>query len=246
MNYDKLKEKRDFVVKNIHLLKKEVIDNYEMDFDIEFAHNSTAIEGNTLTLLETKMILEDKLSVGTKKLREIYEVVNHDKAWSYVKECVSNKKELNEEIVKEIHSLLMANIMIGGIYRNVEVRITGAKHTPPSFSEAYYQLQSFYESLKDNNYNDFELAAYTHAEFVRIYPFVDGNGRTSRIIMNYQLLKNGYLPISISNDDRFDYYEALDEYAISGNLEAFIKLIYELEDKKLDFYIEAINASENL
>lgn len=243
MDYNKLQEKRDYVMANKSKLSQSVLENYSNSFDVDFTHNSTAIEGNTLTLMETKLLLEDKLSVGSKKLREIYEVVNHNKAWNYVKNKVSNNEVLDEDKIKDIHNLLMSDIILGGIYRRVEVRITGARHTPPAPSDAYYQLQEFYQSLKDNSYNDFEIAAYTHAEFVRIHPFEDGNGRTSRIIMNYQLIKNGYLPISIKKEDRLKYYEVLDEYAVSGNLNPFIELIYDLEDKELDFYINAINST---
>lgn len=241
MNYNKLQEKRDYVIANKSKLSQDVLENYSNSFDIDFTHNSTAIEGNTLTLMETKLLLEDKLSVGSKKLREIYEVVNHNKAWNYVKNKVSNNEVLDEDKIKDIHNLLMSDIILGGIYRRVEVRITGARHTPPTPSDAYYQLQEFYQLLKDNIYNNFEIAAYTHAEFVRIHPFEDGNGRTSRIIMNYQLIKNGYLPISIKKEDRLKYYEVLDEYAVSGNINPFIELMYDLEDKELDFYINAIN-----
>ena len=240
MDYNKLREKRDFVLANKSKLSQGILENYSNSFDIDFTHNSTAIEGNTLTLMETKLLLEDKLSVGSKKLREIYEVVNHNKAWNYVKNKVSANESLDEDKVKDIHNLLMSDILLGGIYRTVEVRITGARHTPPTPSQAYYQLKKFYESLNDNNYNDFDIAAYTHAEFVKIHPFEDGNGRTSRIIMNYQLIKNGYLPISIKKEDRLKYYEVLDEYAVNGNLKPFVELIYELEDKELNFYIKAI------
>ncbi len=240
MDYNKLREKRDFVLANKSKLSQGILENYSNSFDIDFTHNSTAIEGNTLTLMETKLLLEDKLSVGSKKLREIYEVVNHNKAWNYVKNKVSNNEPLDEDKIKDIHNLLMSDILLGGIYRTVEVRIIGARHTPPTSSQAYYQLKEFYESLNNNNYNDFDIAAYTHAEFVKIHPFEDGNGRTSRIIMNYQLIKNGYLPISIKKEDRLKYYEVLDEYAVNGNLKPFVELIYELEDKELNFYIKAI------
>ena len=244
LDYNKLIEKRNFVRDNINKLDKNVLNNYQDNFDVDFTHNSTAIEGNTLTLLETKLLLSDKLSVGSKELREIYEVVNHNKAWNHVKTLVKENKLLDEEIAKELHSLLMENIMVGGIYRTVEVMITGAKHLPPKPSDAYYELKDFYTSLEVNHYNDLDIAAYTHAEFVKIHPFVDGNGRTSRIIMNYQLLKNGFLPISIKKEERLKYYEALDEYAVNNNLVPFKEIIYALEEKELDFYINAINDSD--
>jgi len=243
MNFDELFKKRDYVNNNIDKLDKSVIENYNDNFDINFTHNSTAIEGNTLTLMETKMILEDNLTVGIKELREIYEVVNHNKAWNFVKKCVSEHRKLDESIVKELHSILMENIIVGGIYRTVDVMITGAKHTPPSVNVAYQELKAFYDTLENNNYNEFERAVYLPAQFVKIHPFVDGNGRTSRIIMNYHLLANGFLPVSIKKDDRMHYYEVLDDYAVNGNLLPFIEMIYNLENEQLDFYIKAINDS---
>jgi len=243
LDYNRLMEKRNFVRDNVSKLDNIILDKYRENFSVDFTHNSTAIEGNTLTLLETKMLIEDNLSIGSKELREIYEVVNHNKAWNYVKGLIDDNKSLDEEVVKEIHSLLMDNIMVGGIYRTVEVMITGAKHIPPKSTDAYYELKDFYTSLNDGNYNDLDIAAYAHAEFVKIHPFVDGNGRTSRIIMNFQLLKNGFLPVSIKKEERLRYYEALDEYAINGNLDSFKEIVYELEDKELDFYIKAIGDS---
>lgn len=117
--------------------------SYEKDFELTFTHNSTAIEGNTLTLMETKVVLEDGISVGGKQLREIYEVVNHKKAYQYVKRCIAERKPLDESIVKDIHAILTENIIIGGIYRNQEVRISGAGHTPPAGNEMYNQIKTF-------------------------------------------------------------------------------------------------------
>ena len=126
--------------------------------------------------------------------------------------------------------------MQGGIYRNTDVIITGAKHTPPTPNDMYNQLRFFYEDLEKNieNMDAIELATWTHAEFVRIHPFIDGNGRTSRLIMNYQLMKNGFLPISIKAEDRLEYYNVLDLYATTGDIRPFEKLIEELEMKRLD------------
>ena len=170
-------------------LSPEVLSSFENSFNIEYAHNSTAIEGNTLTLIQTKAIIEDGLSVGGKELREIYEVANHAKAFAYVQKCVAEGKPLDENIVKDIHSLLMENILVGGVYRDVEVRITGAGHKPPAPSDMYRQVKNFFADLPYKpELNAVELAAWTHAEFVRIHPYTDGNGRTSRMIMNYQLL----------------------------------------------------------
>lgn len=106
-------------------------------------------------------------------------------------------------------------------------------HTPPSPNEMYRQIKMFYYDLSSNTLDPIELAAWTHAEFVKIHPFTDGNGRTSRLIMNYQLMKNGYLPISIDKKDRLSYYEALEEYAVNNNLMLFADMIATLEEQQL-------------
>lgn len=218
------------------------IASYERAFEIEYTHNSTAIEGNTLTLMETKLVLEDQISVGGKDLREIYEQVNHQKAFRYVKDCIAKKIPLDEKIIKDIHAMLMDHILVGGVYRNVDVYISGAQHTPPSPSEMYHQVKDFYADLtwKGDQLNLIELAAWTHAEFVKIHPFPDGNGRTSRLIMNYQLMANGFAPVSIAKENRLDYFNTLEIYAIEGNITPFAEMIAELEEQQLDRYLSMI------
>lgn len=241
MDYSSLLEKKNILEQKKDIIDKITISSYEKDFELTFIHNSTAIEGNTLTLMETKVILEDGISIGGKELREIYEVVNHRKAYRYVKDCIDDGKQLDENIVKDIHAILMENIITGGIYRNQEVRISGAAHIPPAGNNMYVQIKNFFaDMLYKDNFNPIEMAAWSHAEFVRIHPFIDGNGRTSRLIMNYQLMVNGFLPVSIDKESRLEYYNTLEEYAVNGNLEPFADMISVLEDKQLDNYISLI------
>lgn len=228
-------------------LPGNIFDSFEKSFDVEYTHHSTAIEGNTLTLLQTKVILEDGLSVGGKSLREIYEITNHAKAFSYVKKCVRDGKPLEESIVKDIHALLMDNILMGGVYRNVQVRISGAGFKPPVPSEMYWQIKDFFATLpKRTDLNPIELAAWTHAEFVRIHPFEDGNGRTSRMLMNYQLLYSGLLPVSIPKEQRLEYFEALEQYAVYGELVPFANMVAELEESQLDEMLSAVGHSHSV
>ena len=222
MDYEALQAKRDFLQRNKGLLPEPVLKNYEDSFAIEYTHNSTAIEGNTLSLMETKLVLEDKLSIGGKELREIYEVVNHDKAFAYVKKCVAEDQPLSEVIVKDIHELLMENIFQGGI-KNL-------------YADLPYK----------SDLNPIELAAWTHAEFVKIHPFADGNGRTSRLIMNYQLMVHGFLPVSIPKDLRLDYFETLESYAVNGDLNPFTNIIADIEEARLNWYISAIEMQQVL
>lgn len=239
MDYKNLCEKRDRLQTLLPLIPDETLSKFDRAFEVEYTHNSTAIEGNTLTLIQTKAILEDGLSVGGKTLREIYEVANHAWAFAYVKQCIAEKKPLDEQIVKEIHARLMENIQVGGVYRNLEVRIVGAGHKSPPPSEMYWQVKDFCANLQKIPYdNTIELATWTHAEFVRIHPFSDGNGRTSHMIMNYQLMKAGFLPISIAKETRLEYYEALDAYAVRHNLQPFAEMVTDLEEQRLDEYLD--------
>ncbi|MGM9552017.1 MAG: Fic family protein [Clostridia bacterium] len=248
MNFDRIQNKKLKYEQNKYKISAVTLSSYEKDFELTFTHNSTAIEGNTLTLMETKVVLEDGISIGGKELREIYEVINHKKAYGYVKKCINENKPLDENIVKDLHAILTENIILGGIYRKEEVRISGAGFTPPAGNEMYMQIKNFYKDLKnkENELNPIELAAWTHAEFVRIHPFIDGNGRTSRLIMNYQLLIHGYLPISIAKGNRLDYYNALEQYAVNGDLTHFADFVAVLEEVQLDEYEKLVKKEDNV
>ncbi len=238
MDFERILAKKNQYEQIKSKISSVTLSSTEKDFELRFTHHSTAIEGNTLTLMETKVVLEDGIAVGGKALREIYEVINHQKAYGYVKKCIAQQKALDENTVKDLHAILTENIIAGGIYRNQEVRISGAGFVPPAGNEMYAQIKFFYEELQNNaSFNPITLAAWTHAEFVRIHPFVDGNGRTSRLLMNYQLMSHGFLPVSIDKENRLAYYNALEEYAVHHNLTPFADLIAELEEQQLDLYL---------
>lgn len=242
MNYERILEKKIKYEQNKSKIDAITLSSYEKDFELRFTHHSTAMEGNTLTLMETKVVLEDGVSVGGKELREIYEVINHKKAYDYVKRCIAANKPLTENIVKDLHATLTENIMVGGIYRNQEVRISGAGFTPPAGNEMYLQVKNFYKDLnRKKDLNPIELAAWTHAEFVRIHPFIDGNGRTSRLLMNYQLMSQGFLPVSVDKETRLGYYNALEQYAVNNDLNPFADFVADLEEERLDVYLKMIS-----
>lgn len=226
-------------LKKIKILPDYLLKDYEEDFKIRFAHHSTAIEGNTLSLIETKLILDDKISVGGKPMREIYEVENFAKAYEYIKECVNKGVELNEYIIKNIHQIVMENILPGGIYRSHDVYIKGSQHEPPNPQNAYYQLKDLFNNFENKKIQDHPIvfASYVHAEFVKIHPFIDGNGRTARLILNYILLENGYRPILIQIKDKNVYYNCLEDYSVKGELKPFVNFIGSKVDKELNRYI---------
>ncbi len=246
MKYEELEAIKNIVQNKIETTNlsnpvESSLNQYRKVFDIEYTHHSTAIEGNTLTLLETKLILEDQISVGGKPLREIYEVENHDRAFQYVKGKIEKGVPISEGIIKEIHRLLTEHIFPGGIYRTVQVYITGASTIPPDPQSMVFELKKFYEDLpaKSMMLNPVELAAWAHAEFVRIHPFPDGNGRTARLIMNYLLMESGFAPVNIKVEERHRYYKVLDEYTENADIENLVELITKHEYDQLLIYLQS-------
>lgn len=235
-HYDEIKKLNDFVAENIDKLPKETYQSIVDDFDLRFTHESTKIEGNTLSIAEVKTLLVDKVSIGGKDLRELYEVTNNQKAYKLIKSRLEESAALDEELIKDIHQVVMENILEGGLYRNYNVRITGADFTPPDWTEVRTAMKWFIADFeaKKSDLNSIELAAFIHAEFVRIHPFQDGNGRTARLLLNFMLLKAGYQPVLIEAKDRPIYYESLNDYAVTGNLDRFYSFILDKEKNVLE------------
>lgn len=232
---DQALDKLKIDIKNI---SPSILEKIEEDLDLRFSHESTKIEGNTLSIYEVKALLVDKTSIGGKDLREIYEVVNHKKAFDYIKSHL--EEDLDEELIKDLHQILMDNIFSGGIYRNGNVRITGASFSPPSWEAVRQEMKNFIEDykIKKENTHPVELAAWVHAEFIRIHPFQDGNGRSARLLLNFILMKRGYLPIVIEAKNRPDYYQALDNYGREGDLGLFLDMVRELELGTIGDYLK--------
>ncbi|MGE7988534.1 Fic family protein [Lysinibacillus fusiformis] len=211
---------------------------------LEWTYNSNAIEGNTLTINETKVVLEG-ITVGGKTMREHLEVINHRDAISYVEEIVHKKEPLSEWQIKNLHRLVLKGIddEYAGVYRDQQVFISGAKHTPPApllIREKMDQLMSWYntEGIK---LHSVVRGAMLHAIFVGIHPFIDGNGRTSRLLLNLELMKDGYPPVVIKVENRLAYYEALDKAHTTQDYDDFIQLVVAEVNDSLDLYLSAMN-----
>ncbi len=192
---------------------ESIVRKLNEQFTIEWTFNSNAIEGNTLTLQETELVLNRGLTIGNKSLKEHFEVINHKKGIEYLESFVSKKKEFDEAFIKEIHKIIMTNIddIQAGVYRATNVRILGSVHIPPSPIKIQSLITDFLRWYNENKHvmSIPELAAWIHYHFVCIHPFIDGNGRTSRLIMNLVLIQNGFPPAIILNIDRKKYYRVL-------------------------------------
>ncbi len=210
------------------------------DFMVEYTYNSNAIEGNTLTLRETEMVLRG-LTVDKKPLKDHLEVVGHKDAFYFVVDLVKEKAEITESVIKQIHSLVLADKpMDKGVYRKIPVRIMGAHHEPV---QPYLIEPKMYELLQDYKRDDRNIAeklAEFHIRFEGIHPFIDGNGRTGRLLINLELMKAGYPPIDIKFTDRKRYYDAFDAYYVKKDLSAMTKLFAEYLNARLTEYLKIL------
>ncbi|WP_334073614.1 MULTISPECIES: Fic family protein [Paenibacillus] len=203
-------------------LPAAAVKNLEEVYRVEWTYHSNAIEGNSLTLLETKLVLEDGLTIGGKKLREHFEVVHHSEAIDYVQDIVDRKIELTEFVIKSLHHLVLKNI-------------------DDELSEKMEQLVRWYYEQKDK-LHPVQLAAEFHFRFVYIHHFNDGNGRTARLLMNLILMKYGYPPAILKSEtrDRLRYYETLEAASVQSGLEPFVQLIAGCVEESLRRYIGTV------
>lgn len=199
--------------------------------EIEYTYESNKIEGNTLTLQETALVVEKGFTVGGKTLNEHLEVINHIQAIDLIKELAQSKNAISERDILQIHSIILQGIdkANAGVYRKVPVTISGAKHKPPQPFLVPKQMEGLMLWYNENKetLHPVELSAEMHERLVTIHPFIDGNGRTSRLLMNLILLQNGY-PIAILKGDdksRLEYYNALEIAQTENNKKVFIDLI---------------------
>jgi Fic family protein len=221
---DGLKEKLD----QHRPLSPAIVKNLQEDLIVRWTYHSNAIEGNTLTLLETKVVLEG-ITVGGKALREHFEAINHRNAIYYVEDIIKKQEPFSEWQIRNIHQLIFKNIDDdnAGRYRQQNVLISGATTTPPDYTllaDKMAQFVNWYNS-EAGQLHPIERAAKVHADFVSIHPFIDGNGRTSRLLMNLELMKAGYPPCVIKVENRLAYYDALDQWMAHGKTEPFIQLV---------------------
>lgn len=238
---DQLKEK-------LNHLRQNQSEKVAKAFEIEYTYESNKIEGNTLTLQETALVIEKGLTIGGKSLNEHLEAVNHSQAIDFIKEIAKDSEPITEHNLLQIHSLILQGIdnSNAGKYRNVQVLISGAKHVPPQPYLVAKQMEDLFFWYNENKdkLHPVELSAEMHERLVTIHPFIDGNGRTSRLLMNLILLQNGF-PIAILKGDaenRLKYYSALESAQTENDKKPFLNLIAENVRETME---RIIKVSEN-
>lgn len=209
-------------------------------FIVEYTYNSNAIEGNTLTLRETDMVLRG-LTIDQKPLKDHMEAVGHKEAFEFVSELTKNNVPMSESVIKQIHYLVLTDKRDDrGVYRRVPVRIMGAKHEPVQPYLIQPQMEQLMIDYARSTEHIVPKLARFHIDFEDIHPFIDGNGRTGRLLVNMELMKAGFPPIDIKFTDRIAYYNAFDEYHISNNPLAMEKLFARYINERLDMYLKML------
>ena len=221
LHIDSLKEE----ISRYRPLTQGELERLREEFLIEYTYNSNAIEGNTLTLQETALVLEG-VTIDKKPLKDHLEAVGHKDAFLFVEKLARDLSPLTEHDIKQIHTLVLADRPEDrGLYRRIPVRISGAYHQPPEPVQIPGLIEKLLQEFSDNQMHPIERAALFHLKFEGIHPFVDGNGRTGRLIMNLSLMQEGYLPIDIKYTDRKRYYDAFDSYYRDGSSDEMTELV---------------------
>ena len=240
--FNRLLEKRDLLQQS-RPLPKIAMQKIKEALSVEWTYNSNSIEGNSMTLQETYVILNDGMTVKGKPLREHFEVNNHHKALQFLYTIVAKNKQLSSSIILDIHRFMLNNIedLYAGRLRNAGVRIQGANFTPPNARKVSSLLDELIEFVHTNplDLNIIELATVFHHKFVWIHPFFDGNGRTVRLAMNLLLLNAGFPPAIILRNDRIKYYTALNQ-ANSGNYSKLMLVMCQALERSLNIYLNAV------
>ena len=222
-------------------------ENYRITeaLEIEYTYDSNRIEGNTLTLHETDMVVNKGITIAGKGLREHLEAINHKEAIDFIKDVAQKKEPISERVLLDIHAIVLHSIDKdnAGKYRRVPVIISGSKHIPPQpylLQPKMDELFQWYEANKDSMH-PVVLAAQMHEKLVSVHPFIDGNGRTARLLMNLILMQHGYPIANIKGDNetRRRYYETLEE-ASSGDNSAFLEFIEDVVIQSLTYYLKII------
>lgn len=217
-------------------LPPEVRAKIQNAWNIENTYESNRIEGNTLTLQETALVVNEGLTISGKSMREHLEAVNHAEALAYIQDIAKDDVPIDERTIKDIHAIILRGIdrKNAGVYRSVPVMISGSRHMPPQPYFVEPQMEQFMTTFKDKEAagnHPVLTAAYLHDELVRIHPFIDGNGRTARLLMNLYLLKRGYLPVTLKGtaEAKLEYYTALEQSHVDKSPQAFQCLVAEAE-----------------
>lgn len=238
--YSRIIRKREALDK-LRPFNQGALHKLQETFRVDITYNSNAIEGNSLSLSETKMVLEEGITVGGKTLKEHLEVTNHGKAIDFLQSLVS-KGEIMGVDVLNLHAIILDRIdpQNAGYYRMGAVRISGTDYTPPNAAKVPTLMQEAYRMLNTKDGEPIETGAKIHQKFVDIHPFIDGNGRIARLLLNLHLMRNGYPPIIILRAERKKYIRTIMQARMENNVAHFTNFVAKAVERSLDIYLDSL------
>ena len=227
-------------------LSKDALKALLADIRLRHTYNSDAIEGNTLTLQETKLVLEEGVTIGGKPLKDHIEARNEANAFDLMVKFVSGKKPISQETIQQIHAVVTQGILDRpGQYRTGNVRIAGSTVAPPNYTKIITLMDDYIQTIRTSHLHPVKKAAIIHYELVRIHPFFDGNGRVARLLSNLFLMQNGFPPIIVKKTDQKIYYQALKK-ADQGNVSDFAQFIARAVNEGLQYHLSSFVEEERL
>ena len=230
-------------LETVRPLSQAAMEKIRSALAIEYTYESNRIEGSTLTLQETQLVVQEGLTIGGKTMREHLEAINHNEAVGFIEAVAKDNVEVTESVIKQIHALILRGIdrENAGTYRAVPVLIAGSRHTPPQPYLVPKLMEEFIFTFREKEHageHPVLIAAYLHDELVRIHPFIDGNGRTARLLMNLYFLRSGYIIANLrgDTDSRMAYYKALEQSHCDGNPLPFQRFVACREIEAMERY----------
>jgi len=209
------------------------------DFDKLYIFESTTFDNGDFSFEDVCFLLEDHSRIFPDKSEHIRKaIINNYHAIQMVHKLVKEKKELSETILKDLHQVLVDGMIPGGVYRTRDLFILRAKHVPPTYLKIFKKMDAYFQDMQEPSLKGLEKAAFAHLQILKIYPFMDANGRLARLLLNYQLELEGFLPVSITKGLRDEYFGTIDEYKINKDIVPFTEFLAKLEEKRIKEFLE--------
>lgn len=205
------------------------INNISLELKTKIVYSSLSFEYPNITLEEVSAVLSGKNTNNSLLIN------NQANALDFVINLVKNNEELTENKLKDLHEVLMNDILeVSGLYRNVDISIKGSNHTPPSHIKVYDRMSKYFDYLAQSPSDLLEYISFSHLQLAKVHPFLDGNGRCARLVLNYELMKNGFAPVYILPEERNEYYNTLEEFKVNKDSNPFKEFLLKIEARSLN------------
>jgi Fic family protein len=244
MEKDILEVQRHHLHNVLEEREDQALNDIMKQFMAVYTYDAISMEGqNRIPFEDVKRLIDTKALLDYSE-REQKEVLNQLKAFDYLNHLLAHEIPLTEELTKDIHEILVDGIFPGGVYRQVNIQIMGANHQPTDYAKVYDRMHKHFKTLNENQFDSsIEKAVYAHAGIAKIHPFVDGNGRLTRLILNYYLMKSGYLPISISLKHKEHYFSLLETFKSEKNIQPLVLWIKQLMIERYESVMKQLEVS---